>query len=474
MGEEHVSLKNIGNSQPMYAAKTTEGTIAEDNLIVRINGTLPDFSSLGTKDKSERAQEVIRQSIHTNTSCSLYARISPDQQIFHMLVDIGEGIVNSIKKGTLELGFDSRAIPDALLITHSHDDHVKELPMLMNKVVNSNSTRDLKIFCTAECRDQIIKKFPQLSNRSNSSNRISFISVEQDKTFEVGPFSVIPISAYHGDNSPPGSVIYIVKLLDKKIIIGWDFLSLPNADENWLWKPDLLILGTENYNTHAETGMISVTDAYGIVRRWNAKECYVVHYAGLQDFEEVSNQWFRGPVKAMTTEELQKMIDDHLQVTGDNGKFRITVAKEGMVWTGKDVQKRQQIYDESTSIGNLLELESLQKYVLKIENLDKGNKLKLMIEDSINRFNFEFDKPLKDVNSDGILLGKGVKGMLAKGPELRMELLPSQSKEAACAIRIVVFKGKKNLFKDDILLNNIDAQRLRRYIRENFVATTIR
>jgi hypothetical protein len=145
-----------------------------------------------------------------------------------------------------------------------------------------------------------------------------------------------------------------------------------------------------------------------------------------------------------------------------------------MVWTGKDVHKRQQIYDESTSIGNLLELESLQKYVLKIENLDKGNKLKLMIEDSINRFNFEFDKPLKDVNSDDILLGKGVKGMLAKGPELRMEILPSQSKEAACAIRIVVFKGKKNLFKDDILLNNIDAQRLRRYIRENFIATTIR
>ncbi|MFL6326331.1 MAG: MBL fold metallo-hydrolase [Nitrososphaeraceae archaeon] len=472
MEQQHVSLKNVGNSQPMDIAEARyeEGTVAEDNLIVRINGILPDFSSLGSEEKSERAQEIKRQGIYTNTSCSLYARINPDRQIFHILVDIGEGIINSIKKGPLQLGFDSRvAIPDALLITHSHDDHVKELPTLMSKIIDNNSTRGLKIFCTTECRDQLIEKFPRLFGRSNNSNRISFISVEPGKIFEVGPFSIMPILAHHGDTSPLGSVIYIVKMLDKKIIIGWDFLSLPNADENWLWKPDLLILGTQNYNTHPETGIISVSDAYSIVRRWNAKECYVVHYTGLQDFEEASNQWFRGPVKAMTTEELQKMINGHLQVTGDNGKFRITVAKEGMIWTGKDEQKRRQTYDETTPIGKLLEIESLQKYILKIENLDRDHKLKLMIEDSVNRFNFEFDKPLKDVNSDDVLLGQGVKGMLAKGPQLRMEIIPPQSREAAYAIRIVVFKGKKNLFKDDILLNNNDAQRLKRYIKENFI-----
>jgi hypothetical protein len=119
--------------------------------------------------------------------------------------------------------------------------------------------------------------------------------------------------------------------------------------------------------------MISVSDAYDIVRRWNAKECYVVHYARLHDFEEASN-----------------------------------------------------------------------------------------------RFNFEFDNPTKDVNNNYALLGGGVKGILAKGPELRMEIIPTQLQEASYAIRIIVFKGKKNLLKDDILLHNVDAYRLRRYIRENF------
>jgi hypothetical protein len=49
--------------------------------------------------------------------------------------------------------------------------------------------------------------------------------------FTTGPFTVIPVVANHGDSPSPSSVIYIVKYQDK-IIMGWDFLSLPNVDEN--------------------------------------------------------------------------------------------------------------------------------------------------------------------------------------------------------------------------------------------------
>jgi hypothetical protein len=102
-------------------------------------------------------------------------------------------------------------------------------------------------------------------------------------------------------------LFYVVITKGKKIIFGWDFLSLPSVDESLLWNTDLLILGTQSYNPHPErTGMISVTDAYQLVRRWNAKECYLVHYRGLTDFQEGRNQWFKGPTKAMTSAELQK------------------------------------------------------------------------------------------------------------------------------------------------------------------------
>jgi ribonuclease BN (tRNA processing enzyme) len=208
-------------------------TIIESQpLAVRINGTLPDISTLGSEEKSETAAEVKRQGISTNTSCSLFARIETDQRIFHMLVDIGQGIVKSIEKGTSDLGFktsSSSFIPDAVLITHSHDDHVKELLVLVNKVneEDESSRKSLKIFCTRECRDQVIKMFPQVSEIKSKNNRVSFNIVQPDETFEVGPFTVMPILADHGDNSPPGSVIYIVKLLDKKNNnwLGFSFIT---------------------------------------------------------------------------------------------------------------------------------------------------------------------------------------------------------------------------------------------------------
>jgi hypothetical protein len=82
---------------------------------------------------------------------------------------------------------------------------------------------------------------------------------------------------------------------------------------------------------------------------------------------------------------------------------------------------------------------------------ERDNKLKLMIEDTINRFNLEFVRPIKDGNSDGyILYAPGAKGMMAKGPELRLEIVPSRSEEDSSTIKIRVSRGKKNVFKDNI------------------------
>ena len=55
---------------------TSTKTIVEeeqDQLMVRINGTLPDISTLDVEGKTERAAEVRLQGTSTNTSCSLFA-----------------------------------------------------------------------------------------------------------------------------------------------------------------------------------------------------------------------------------------------------------------------------------------------------------------------------------------------------------------------------------------------------------------
>jgi phosphoribosyl 1,2-cyclic phosphodiesterase len=474
----------------------------ESQAIVRINGVLPDISILGDAEKSERAAEVKRTGMTANTSCSIFVKdktttpsssssslITPNNnKVFHLLVDVGEGVVKSLEKidlspyrdfNDLTTKYAPIHLPDSILITHSHDDHIKELPLLISKT--NQQSIDLKIFCTKECHDQIVSKFPDISKTNN--NKISFNVIQPNQSFEVGSISVIPILAYHGDNSPPGSVIYILKLQDRtKIIIGWDFLSLPDdVDQNLFWNPDLIILGTQSYNPHPETGLISVSDAFELVRRWNAKECFIVHYRGLMDFEDAKNQWFRGPTKAMNSEELQKTIDENLRVTGREGKFKITVAKEGMTWIAKS-QEEQKVEGleqprQLSSIGNVIEIESLQNYILRFEKEDRNDMLKLMIEDRINRYDLKFTSPHIDSSNDDILYAQGEKEMFSKGPELKMEIVPSSSSSSesldnveASIVRINVLKGKKSIFKDDILLSRKDTEELRRYIRENFVA----
>jgi hypothetical protein len=53
-----------------------------------------------------------------------------------------------------------------------------------------------------------------------------------------------------------------------------------------------------------------------------------------------------------------------------------------------------------------------------------------------------------------------------------MEIVPSTSQEESSTIRIKVSRGKKDVFKDDIYVSNIDAQRVKRFIKENFVPVT--
>jgi phosphoribosyl 1,2-cyclic phosphodiesterase len=461
--------------------------------IVRINGVLPDLSTLGDKEKSERAAEIERIGMATNTSCSVFVSnnaMTADNELFHLLIDAGEGVSNSLEvmnKPYYEVNsivskFTENPIvniPDAVLITHSHNDHINDLSLITTKY-SERKSGILKVYCTKECHQQIRHKFPDLESKASSNNRISFSIIRPNEPFSVGPISVVPISAYHGDDAL-GSVIYILRFPDnKKVIMGWDFLSLTDdVDQNLFWNPDLTILGTQTYNPHPETGLISISEAFELVRRWNAKECYIVHYRGLRDFEDAKNQWFRGPTRAMNSEELQKIINENLRITGKEGKFKIIVAKEGMIWTSKksDSEKEEiQQASQKSSFGNILEIESLQDYVLTFEK-DMKNKgtFNLVIEDRINRYDLKFINPHLDKSNNDILYAQGEKGMFATGAELNMEILQSGSQEKAegTSIRINVFKKKKSIFKDDILISQRDADRLRRYLKENFTPISV-
>jgi phosphoribosyl 1,2-cyclic phosphodiesterase len=474
----------------VYLIYFIKENMSQSQAIVRINGVLPDLSTLGDKQKSERAAEVERTGMTANTSCSVFASIDTARasgEMFHLLIDVGKGVLKSLEKmdlssadisGPIANFFknSSANVPDAVLVTHSHDDHVKELPSVSAKYSEQKSGT-LKVYCTKECYELLKNKFPELELKTNGRTGVSFNTIRHGEPFNVGPILVVPISAYHGDNAPLGSVIYLLRLPgNKKVIIGWDFLTLSDdVDQNLFWNPDLAILGAQTYNPHPETGLISVSDVFELVRRWNAKESHIVHYSGLDDFEESKNQWFRGPTRPMNSETLQKTINENLRATGKEGRFKIIVAKEGMVWTAEKSQEEKAEFQQSGQpppIGNVLEIESLQKYVMTLEkDMANNDILRLVIEDRINRYDLKFINPILDTSKHDTLRAQGEKGMFATSAEVNMEILPSESLEKEVSVvRMHVFKKKKTVFKDDILISRRDTDRLRGYLRENFVS----
>jgi hypothetical protein len=123
-------------------------------------------------------------------------------------------------------------------------------------------------------------------------------------------------------------------------------------------------------------------------------------------------------------------------------------------------------------IGNVIQIDGLNRYVCKIEKLNKENKLKIEIEDQINRYTLQFDRPKRDKNNDQLVYGSSEIAMLSRGPELRMELVTEEGKENA-VLKISSFKGKKYVFHDDILISGMDAQKLKKYFQENFEKRTL-
>jgi L-ascorbate metabolism protein UlaG (beta-lactamase superfamily) len=386
--------------------------VDQDSPFARINGVLPDTAG------------------GTNTSMSVFYKG------FHLLVDAGNGVAASARKGAEELGYKA---PDAILVTHARQEHVAELAQLLGSA---------RVYCTPGCLEQLMA-VPELAGK-----RASFTAVQPGAAFEAGPFSVTPVAASNAGDSPgfAGSAIYVIQAGGRKLIAGWDFLTLVGADEKLLWKPDLLVLGTLTYNDHPSTGMISVSAAYEIVRRWNARDCYILHYSGEKDKEDAKNQWHRGPAGPLSPEELQKALDGHLLVSGQEGKFSIKVAREGTTWAPA------QEAEEEGRIGTRIEVEALEQYVFSLEKMPDG-RLGVTVEDSVNRLTAQFVNPRR--SGENSLHADGEKDMLFKGPELDMSVSGS-------SVRLSIVKGKKPVFAKDMPVTEKDAKRLTRYLQENF------
>jgi ribonuclease BN (tRNA processing enzyme) len=165
---------------------------------LRINGVLPDKRRLGNQEKSERYAEIVESKMETNTSCSIIIKDTKQNTQyaqFHIIFDLGEGVIRRVEKGFSDLGIENYKsestddklrldstpalgsplllsslnpktqnsalqekkanLFDTVLISHSHEDHIRELP---NLILRQSSPADhagktkLKVYCTQACK----------------------------------------------------------------------------------------------------------------------------------------------------------------------------------------------------------------------------------------------------------------------------------------------------------------------------------
>jgi hypothetical protein len=75
------------------------------------------------------------------------------------------------------------------------------------------------------------------------------------------------------------------------------------------------------------------------------------------------------------------------------------------------------------------------------------------------------------LNNKNILYADGEKGMLAKGPKLRLDIIPADHQDqnqAPWTVDIDVFKGKKNVFKDRVSLTKSDGNKLQNFLMDKY------
>ncbi len=171
----------------------------------------------------------------------------------------------------------------------------------------------------------------------------------------------------------------------------------------------------------------------------------------------------------MTGDQLQKTVDPNIPKPGGIDTFKMIVAKEGMTWIS-NIKEEQIQQNNNNPIGTEILIEGLESHLLKFEKDNKNNKLKVMVEDRIRRFDFSFDRPKKDTNRYDILYAEGEKGMLSKGPNFRLQIIDNtnSSNESPSIASINTFKGSKPVFRQDIQINKYEGQKLKKYILENF------
>src|SRR5687768_12521050 len=110
----------------------------------------------------------------------------------HLAIDAG-GLTSS-------LSWEEQHAIEAVLITHRHFDHIKDLPVLAHNIWE---TKSLQIYCTEDTRTMLERHlfngeiWPRMRQTTSGYHRIEFNEVTADKSFNLLGYEILPVNMPH-------------------------------------------------------------------------------------------------------------------------------------------------------------------------------------------------------------------------------------------------------------------------------------
>jgi ribonuclease BN (tRNA processing enzyme) len=150
------------------------------------------------------------------------------------------------------LSFTAQQRLQALLLTHRHYDHVKDIPLLGMTFYQARKT--LQVFAVQSVYDDVSKYlldgvlYPDFRQTPPAKPALQFNIIEHFKEFTVGSYQVLAVPVRH---AVPCNGYQITSPGGKKVFYTSD--TGPGLAESWPWvRPDVLIVEVTAPNQHRE------------------------------------------------------------------------------------------------------------------------------------------------------------------------------------------------------------------------------